>query len=642
MNQPNLPGKALLLAAGFGTRMSPLSCDLPKPMMPLWGKPTIGRVIDMLKEWGVRDFMINLHHEPSSILYYLRQRAQVEEIRINLSFEPSILDTGGALRRGEWFFDKSPFWLVNTDIAASVTPSPFLRQMDDETIAVLWMHAEKGPRTVAMAGNTISDFASPQAGAPGTFTFCGLHLVKPEVMSYIPKEGPSSIINAYLSAMKDGKRVAGITIPGAYWSDMGTPDSYLRTHEETGNSMDCLDKAEKTRTGRQLRKLKKNGVTINGTVSIGKGVAVAEGATICDSVIWDGADIGPRAKLNKAIVGRGVHVNRALTGIVLNTAELKREEDLGYVIDHLGWAKEETSIQLLSARGSDRAFARLAKGNCTAILIRYGTQRPENRRYAGHSRFLKDEGISVPDVILDLPGHRTTVVEDVGDVSLESKAVGLSDRSLKRHYHAVLEVLLRMHAIDNLSLSRVRLEKPFSRSLYRWENDLFAEHLLAKRLRLDAKRMGLIMDDLRTVSQSLVGSPKVLVHRDMQSSNILFRRGKPVLIDFQGMRMGAPAYDLASLICDPYVMLPESMLTGLLEYYVGNSPMADTVRDTFWPAAVQRLAQALGAFGRLSTAPGTRRFECYIQPALERMKLALSHMAGLPHLKEAVEVLRQS
>ncbi|MDP6524609.1 MAG: phosphotransferase [Kiritimatiellia bacterium] len=642
MKHSGPPRKAFLLAAGFGTRISPLSFDLPKPVMPLWGKPAIGHIIDMLAEWGVRDFMVNLHHEPSPILSYLKQRAGTEGIRINLSFEPTILETGGALRRAEWFFDDSPFWLVNTDIAASATPVPFLRHLESDTVAVLWMHGEKGPRTVEMSDDTIRNFASSRPGKPGTFTFCGLHLLKPDILNYIPEKGPSSIISAYRLAMKDGKRVAGITIPGAYWSDMGTPDSYLRTHAETWSRKEFLDKARRVGNGRRLRKLKTNGLTFDGVVAVGKGVTAAAGARIRDSVVWDGADIGPRAKLNQAIVGRGVHVNRPLTGTVLNAAVLEGEDNLGYVISQLGWAQKDTSLQLLSARGSDRGFARLAKRNSTAILIRYGTERPENKRYAGHSRFLRDERIPVPDVILDLPGRRTTVVEDVGDVSLENRAGGLSKKNLKRHYEAVLEVLLRMQAIDDSALSGIRLERPFSRSLYEWEHDLFAEHLLRKRLRPGTARVRSIMENLRTVSRPLVDSPKVLVHRDMQSSNILLRRGRPVLIDFQGMRMGSPAYDLASLLCDPYVMLPESMLSDLLEFYINHSRMATVVRDTFWPAAVQRLAQALGAFGRLSSSPGTRRFERYIPPALERMRLALSHMDGMPHLKEVVEELRQS
>ena len=82
-----------------------------------------------------------------------------------------------------------------------------------------------------------------------------------------------------------------------------------------------------------------------------------------------------------------------------------------------------------------------------------------------------------------------------------------------------------------------------------------------------------------------------------------------MFIDFQGMRMGAAAYDLASLLCDPYVMMPDAMQARLLERYVAcRGAAAESVRGIFRIAAVQRLAQALGAFGRLAAQPATRRF----------------------------------
>lgn len=636
------PRKAFLLAAGFGTRMSPLSFDLPKPMMPLWDKPAIGRVIDMLKGWGVRDFMVNLHHEPSSILSYLRERAQSEGLRISLSFEPAILETGGALSRVEWFFDDSPFWLVNTDIAADATPGPLLHQFaDSKTISVLWMHPDKGPRTVEMAENTITDFSSSNPGRPGTYTFCGLHLIKSDILKYIPANKASSIITAYRSAMNDGRRVAGVTMPQAYWSDMGTPESYLSTHAETWDHKGFLDSADRRKMKKRLRVIESAGARTDGFVAIAKDVQVSAGASISNSVVWDGASMGPRARIDKAIAGRDVHVNRSLTGIAMNASVLKGEDSLEYVIDRIGWKQEKTSLQPFACRGSDRVFVRLIHGNSTVILIRHGTQRPENRRYAGHSQFLEGHGIPVPEVIVDLPSRRTTVVQDIGDISLESKIATISKKALRQQYEAIIEVLLQLHSIDDSELAGIRLEKPFSQALYKWEHDLFAEHMLGKRLRLGAKRTGLIMKDLKTVSRTLIGSPRVLIHRDLQSSNILIHRNKPVLIDFQGMRMGAPAYDLASLLCDPYVMLTEDMIVDLKEYYTKASRMARVIRETFWHAAVQRLAQALGAFGRLSSTTETQRFETYISPAFKQMKLALSYIEGLDHLKQVVEEFQE-
>ncbi|MCX7591826.1 MAG: phosphotransferase, partial [Kiritimatiellae bacterium] len=126
---------------------------------------------------------------------------------------------------------------------------------------------------------------------------------------------------------------------------------------------------------------------------------------------------------------------------------------------------------------------------------------------------------------------------------------------------------------------------------------------------------------------------RVLVHRDFQSSNVLLKRHKPVLIDFQGMRFGPAAYDLASLLCDPYVCLPEKFQHEMLRYYAELTGRSfESLWRIYWYAAVQRLVQALGAFARFETRAETREFGQYIGPGFAMLRLALRHVAGLPEL----------
>jgi hypothetical protein len=149
------------------------------------------------------------------------------------------------------------------------------------------------------------------------------------------------------------------------------------------------------------------------------------------------------------------------------------------------------------------------------------------------------------------------------------------------------------------------------------------------------------MRDLESVADRLAGTPQVLVHRDLQSSNILWHEGGPVFVDFQGMRLGPAAYDLASLLCDPYVMLPVRTQSRLLEYYARRTGCPEQVVDVFWSAAIQRLAQALGAFGRLSAVPETSSFARHIRTGLVMMSRALDRLGGLDKLRTLVrELLR--
>jgi len=575
------PRKAVVLAAGLGTRMLPLSATLPKPLLPLWGTPMITHMIRLLRDWGVREVLVNLHHQPGPILAHLLREPE-PGIRVCLSYEPAVLGTGGVLRRASWFLDGNPFWMVNSDVAADLDPAPMLRAYrPGRTAAVLCLHPRLGPRTVEMQNGIITDFHSRHPGADGTCTFTGIQLVAPDIFDAMPRCEPAfSIIDVYRRMMRRGRRIAGVACGDGFWADVGTPESYSRVHD----------------------------------------------------------DVRARARRGK----RGARLYRrgALRGIPARHPLVSSGPVLEAALSRLGWPVAKTSMMPLAARGSDRDFTRLACGRRTAILVRYGTARPENTRHAAHARFLLGHGIPVPRVLADMPARRATVMEDLGDATLESYAGQLDPKKRERMVRLVLDGLLRLHHIPGRDLQRhakrTGLERPFTPALYRWEHELMAEHFLRGRMGLGASQIESIMAELQGVARRLNRFPRVLLHRDMQSSNILLARNRPWFIDFQGMRLGPAAYDLASLLCDPYVMYCPAEQRRLLAYYVERSPDGAAVASAFWGAAVQRLAQALGAFGRLSALPGMRRFDAYIPPAVQMMRRALGHIEGLPRLREAL------
>ena len=133
----------------------------------------------------------------------------------------------------------------------------------------------------------------------------------------------------------------------------------------------------------------------------------------------------------------------------------------------------------------------------------------------------------------------------------------------------------------------------------------------------------------------LLDTQPVLVHRDLQSSNILLVKGEIALIDFQGMRWGPAVYDLASLICDPYVKLERELKEELIHEYASIYKGQEDLLSLFWWAAAQRLIQALGAYVRLSQSSGTRRFQKYIPSTLKSLAQILKRL-NLPNLYECV------
>jgi aminoglycoside/choline kinase family phosphotransferase len=129
---------------------------------------------------------------------------------------------------------------------------------------------------------------------------------------------------------------------------------------------------------------------------------------------------------------------------------------------------------------------------------------------------------------------------------------------------------------------------------------------------------------------------RCLVHRDLQSQNVMIRDGEPFLIDFQGVRFGSPFYDLGSLLCDPYVSFSDNERHELLSFYYGLTK-GDldwaTFQGSFWEASAQRLMQALGAYGFLGLEKRIKAFLAHIPAGLRNLHRAAA-MASLPHLRE--------
>ena len=352
------------------------------------------------------------------------------------------------------------------------------------------------------------------------------------------------------------------------------------------------------------------------------------------SVIWPGARVDARASLSDVVVAGGAAVGGTWRNTALIPAAAAPEPALTQALARLGWPVADTALAFLGERGSNRSFWRVGHGRRRAILVRYSLDRPENGRYAGHAQLLAEAGVPVPRVLLDLPESRVLALEDWGDTDL-TQLLQRRAADVDALYEPVLTAAARLHTVaSELAFQRqLAMEPAFDATLYQWEVDLFRTHLLVKRYGMEDLPQG-VAGELTRTAQRLLDAPRVVVHRDFQSSNVLFRRGRMALIDFQGMRPGAAAYDLASLLCDPYVQLAPAMRQRLLARYAALCPaQGASVRALFAWAAVQRLVQALGAYGRLAGL-GHRRFATFIAPAagtLEEMAAtcSLPALAGL-------------
>ena len=294
--------------------------------------------------------------------------------------------------------------------------------------------------------------------------------------------------------------------------------------------------------------------------------------------------------------------------------------------------------------GSDRKFYRIhcATDPVTAglILVKYNLEREENRHYVQIARFLDAHGIRVPKIYFHDPAEGLIWIEDLGERDLYSYQ---HESWLVRcaFYESALDQIIKLHSLPESVCAEMKEHLPaeFNAALYRWEQKYFFDNCLGRYFNLnDSKRKELAaLPGLREMAKHLASLPRVLVHRDFQSQNIIIRNGQAYLIDFQGMRPGLAEYDLASLLYDPYVKLSDAERAELILYYrdrqLENGSTIDSDFDfKLRICAMQRLMQALGAYGFLGLVKGHKHFLQYIPNALSSLRVVVATIESLQPL----------
>jgi len=271
--------------------------------------------------------------------------------------------------------------------------------------------------------------------------------------------------------------------------------------------------------------------------------------------------------------------------------------------------------------GSDRQFWRGGGAAAGLVAVVYGDEKAENARYADCANFLRDQGISVPQVVAHESDQRFLLLEDAGDQDLwtHREAPWESRRAL---YLEALGQIARFHAVPlQVAEAAGLVQGPFDESLYTWEQEYFREHFLGREFGPEQR------DVLTEQARRLAARPRVLLHRDLQSQNIMVRGGAVTLIDFQGMRAGLAGYDVASLLYDPYVPMADEARDELSAEYacLAGRTDADGWNEELRACARQRLMQALGAYGFLGRVKGRAHFLTHIPVAAARMADLCQH-----------------
>ena len=302
---------------------------------------------------------------------------------------------------------------------------------------------------------------------------------------------------------------------------------------------------------------------------------------------------------------------------------------------------DQIKIRPIEKGGSDRKFYRI---QCSAdqrlILVKYNLEREENRHYVQIAQFLTKNSIRVPEIYFHDPAEGLIWIEDLGERDLYSYQ---HESWLVRRafYESALDQIVKLHSLPESVCVEMKEHLPaeFNAALYRWEQKYFFQNCLGRYFSVsESKRKELAaLPSLREIAKQLASLPRVLVHRDFQSQNIIIRNGQAYLIDFQGMRPGLAEYDLASLLYDPYVELTETERAELIAYYrdlqLKNRITADGDFDPkLRLCAMQRLMQALGAYAFLGLVKGHKHFLLYIPNALRSLHTVIATIENLEPL----------
>ncbi len=251
-------------------------------------------------------------------------------------------------------------------------------------------------------------------------------------------------------------------------------------------------------------------------------------------------------------------------------------------------------LELIASGASGRCVLRFP-AEYGLLGIYWTNDRADNAAFPDACGGLWHAGIPVPHLTftkLMAEGCGACFVEDLGSTDLLS----LKDAPWATRRAAYREALSALRAFHQVQPTW-ELQPPFDTALYRWEQGYFAEHLLGRHLGMN-NAAWLANPAPMDMAQWLASLPRVPVHRDCQSQNIMLREGKAYFIDFQGMRMGRAEYDLASLVYDPYMALHPVEVEELLRDWeeICGEPIDLPV---FYACALQRLMQALGAFANI-------------------------------------------
>lgn len=696
-----------ILAAGLGERLRPITDHFPKPLIPILGNPILQSILEKVSTLPVHKIGINLHHKKELIENWIKQSAFNN--KVELFPEDPMLGTGGALKNAEGFLSGSPFLVHNSDIISDVdiekliafhlssknlvtlaihdypefnkleidemgflrgigmghphpTPTPSMgRESEESPLAnlksaskeMLFPIAENEIKKSSIACRSVpkeNPLSSCGRGLRGGGTeikrfvaFTGIAVYQPEFLKFLPA-GVSSVVDAWLKAIHEGYKIGTFDVSGCSWSDIGTPTSYASTVinelRQNGDSVYVHPSIEICRH-----------VELDGYVVAEKGISLDKGVSLRNCILLPGSTTESSAHYENCIIGPGFKID-------LHESEM------------LGLSSEKDAL-LIGTGGSDRRYYRVKRKGNSAVLMQCFTGDSEFQRHIEYTRFFQRHSIPVPELLHVEPEGMSVLFEDLGDLSLYSfLKCPREQEEIEEVYKQVIDILILMHTsvTDHITECPLLQNRIFDYEHLRWETSYFIERFIENVRDIRVKNLSALNNEFHRLALNVDSFPKTIIHRDFQSQNVMITKGGiPRVVDYQGARVGPPAYDVVSLLWDPYYRFEDNVRERLLDYYVdkikkaytykiesanistdkmenANNPIIPLLakasppipplakggkggffnkiefKQTLLPCRLQRHMQALGAYGFLSKIKGKKYFLKHVPEGLRLLK----------------------
>lgn len=324
--------KAVVLVGGQGSRLRPITYDVPKAMVPLRNRPFMDFMMEFLRAGGLEGAVLSLGYLPDPIQEYFDGR-NLDEFSIDYAVEDRALGTAGGIKNAEGYLDGGPVVVVNGDVLSGMDLRVAIqRHKESDALATIVLISVEDPTAYGLVevdhDMQVRRFLEKPAADEVTTNLvnAGIYVLEPEVLAMIPAGREVSIEREIFPHLQAEGRLRAY-VSSSYWKDIGTPRSYLAASHDVlsgavgaGENFDFLQVASSVELGKGVKVLPpvsvapecvlQNGATVGGRSSLGRGCRIGEDAVVEGSILLDGAEVEPGAVVRGSIIGPGARVDQ--------------------------------------------------------------------------------------------------------------------------------------------------------------------------------------------------------------------------------------------------------------------------------------------------------------------------------------------